>query len=133
DHIWEERIGSHKCNDVVGKQEIGVGGQNKFSPRTADADIFSDHLKERNHIRVADRSMHFRRDFYESYSKTVRLDPELQNLMKPWSRRGIPFDHNELPRQRVPIGLFQKGLGKHLKSAKHVAPMVFFAGTPQHT
>src|SRR5262245_14283613 len=71
--------------------------------------------------------MHLRRDFYESYSKTVRLDPKLENLMKPWSRRGIPFDHNEFSRQGVPIGLFQEGLGKELKSAKHVAPVIVIA------
>ena len=77
--------------------------------------------------------MHLRRDFYESDSKTVGLDPKLQNLMKSWSRRGIPFDHNEFSRQRVPIGLFQEGIGKELKSAQHVAPMIVIARSHDKT
>jgi hypothetical protein len=53
--------------------------------------------------------------------------------MKSWSRWRIPFDHNEFSLERVPIGLLQEGLGKDLKSAKHVAPMVVIARSDDKT
>jgi hypothetical protein len=70
-HITQELPRSQECNEGVGEKEIGVGGKNERAPCPANADIFCDHLKEGNNIRITDCSVCFQRHLYESYGETV--------------------------------------------------------------
>src|SRR5690349_19482506 len=120
-----EVLPGDKSHQLIGKNNIDIGSKNKFSARSADSDIFRDHLKESEFIRILQPAM--KRGRYRDHTRfAIRcLVRRTQDGSK--SRpigNGIPVDDDQLCGQAIFLTLSRKIIDEYLSPNQRVAAMI---------
>ena len=98
DAVEISRLQLSRCqvfDQLVGEDDVDVGGQDEPSARASNADVLRNHLKQRQDIGVLQRAVELRRHFNKPVGADAGSRPSHQALQPRLVRRRVPFDDDD--------------------------------------
>ena len=119
------------CGDVIdqlGREDnVDVGRQDETPARAADPHVFRNHLKQRQHIGVAQLLVQFGRDLDEPIGARGDLGQPEQFADPRFLWRRVPFDDDHLGVETGAPALLVEVVDEGLQSFQRITAMIIVA------
>jgi len=120
-------------DSLVIEQNVNVGRKHVSAARATDADIFADHLKQRQPVCMRELRVHSRRDSYYSNSGGAKILRPFQHFFQRWTtQRRVPFDQDQFSPESMLAALRNYAVDEVLHSAKHVTAVIVVTRNRDH-
>ena len=117
-----------ETNELVGKDEVDVGGQDEFSAGAPDARILRDHLKKRQAVGVFEAVMQHGGHHDDPGLTVGGFRRQLEHARQAGTAGDrVPVHQDQFGRQPVFFALAGEGIDENLRANQRIPPVIIIA------